>query len=102
MQNIPSQLSRSVVLAGGFIVATWLFFAPIAGFHHIIACGILAPVVLNGEAPAQAGDYVWGEYAVRFFPWRFAVSLVLWLLTLFGLSRLLLRRHAHVDSITGS
>jgi hypothetical protein len=93
MQNIASQIGRGVGLAGGLIVATWLFFAPIAGFHHIIACGILAPVVLNGETPAEAGDYVWGEYEVRFFPGRFAVSLALWLLTLFGLFRLLRRRH---------
>ncbi|HWQ93668.1 MAG TPA: hypothetical protein VN673_18545 [Clostridia bacterium] len=76
MQNIL-QLYRGVVLAFGIIVPTWVLFGPIAGFHHMIACGILAPVVLNGETP-QGDRLLWGEFEVRFFPGRFAASLFLW------------------------
>lgn len=50
MQTIL-QLFRGGVLAMGIIVPTWLLFGPVAGFHHVIACGVLAPVVLNGETP---------------------------------------------------
>jgi hypothetical protein len=92
MQNVASQVGRGILMAIGVIIPTVFFFAPILGFHHIIVCGILGPVVLNGEAPPEAGDYVWGQYAVRFFPGRFAVSVILWLLVLFGVFRLLRRR----------
>ena len=42
------------------------------------------------------GDHMWGEYAVRFFPTRFAVSVVLWLIAVFivfKVVRFLSRRH---------
>ena len=90
---LPPQphIGRGVALAVGFVVLSWLFFAPIMGFHHIIACGILAPVVLNGETP-QGTDLLWNEYEVRFFPGRFAVSLLVWGLGLWLLFRLVYRK----------
>lgn len=90
-----SQLSlairRGVWFALCFVVLTWLFFAPVAAFHHIVACGVLAPIVLNGESP-QGGHLLWGKYEVRFFPGRFAVSTVLWIASLALASRLVDRR----------
>ncbi|HLH55237.1 MAG TPA: hypothetical protein VKY92_16660 [Verrucomicrobiae bacterium] len=88
MQTITSQMGRGILLAIGVVVPTVIFFAPLLGFHHIIACGILGPVVLNAETPPEPGDYVWREYAVRFFLGRFAVSVGLWFLTLWGVFRL--------------
>lgn len=74
-------IRRGVGFALIFVVLTWLFFAPVAAFHHIVACGVLAPVVLNGETP-QGDRLLWGKYEVRFFPGRFAVSTVLWIASL--------------------
>lgn len=72
-------LVRGLLLAIGLIPTTWLFFGPIAGFHHMIGFGLTFYLMLNGEDP-QPGDYMWGEYGVRFFPIRFAVGFVLWLI----------------------
>jgi len=85
------QLYRGVVLAIGLIVPTWLLFGPVAGFHHMISCGILGPVVLNGETP-QGDHLLWGEFEVRFFPGRFAVSLLLWCGSMLFLYWILRRR----------
>jgi len=93
MRSVTSQIHRGLGFAVGLVVLSWLFFGPIAGFHHIIACGILAPVVLNGETP-QGTHLLWGEYEVRFFAGRFAVSFILWCVALFILFRLVYRgRH---------
>jgi hypothetical protein len=89
MEDARQQISRRVVFAVGLVVLSWLFFAPIASFHHLIACGILAPIVLNGETP-QGGHLLWGEYEVCFFPGRFGTRFILWIsavLLLFRLSR---------------
>jgi uncharacterized BrkB/YihY/UPF0761 family membrane protein len=85
------QIYRGVILAIGIIVPTWLFFGPVAGFHHMLACGILAPVVLNGETP-RGDRLLWGEFEVRFFPGRFAVSLLLWFAAMLLLYWILRRR----------
>ncbi len=91
MPRITPQIGRGIALGLGIGFLSWLFFLPIAGFHHIIACGILAPVVLNGETP-QGSHLLWGEYDVRFFPGRFAVSFILWCFAVFLLFKLLYRR----------
>jgi hypothetical protein len=78
--------------AFGIVLLSWLFFAPIAAWHHIVVCGVLAPVVLNGESP-QAGHLLWGQYQLRFFVGRLAVSVVLWSCAVFFLSWLLRGRH---------
>src|SRR5690242_7955119 len=82
MQRIASQVVRGILMAVGFIAPTVLFFGLPLGFHHIYAIGILGPIVLNAETPPQAGDYVWGDFAVRFFPVRFLVSLAFWYLAI--------------------
>jgi hypothetical protein len=84
-------IRRGVWFALSFVVLTWLLFAPIAAFNQIVACGVLAPIVLNGETP-QGDRLLWGKYEVRFFPGRFAVSTVLWIASLALASRLVDRK----------
>ncbi len=91
MSPLTSQIRRGAAFAVCVVVLTWLFFAPIAGFHHIIACGVLAPVVLNGETP-QGDRLLWGEYEVRFFPGRFAASAAIWMTSVVMAFGLLHRR----------
>jgi len=92
MPHIATQFGRGILMAIGVIIPTIIFFLLPLGFHHIYAIGILGPLVLNGETPPEAGDYIWGAFAVRFFPGRFAVSLALWSLAVFVVFRLLRRR----------
>jgi hypothetical protein len=92
MGKIGLQISRGILLGFVIIIPTIIFFAPLFGFHHIIACGVLAPIVLNGETPGGPGDYIWGTYAVRFFPGRFALSLIFWLAAIWILFRLFRKR----------
>ena len=87
MKNSGSQIVSGILLAIGLVPTTWFFFGPIAGFHHMYGFGITFYLMLNGEDP-QPGDHMWGDYAVRFFPGRFAVGLVLWLVSVFILFRL--------------
>jgi len=77
MQKILTQLWRGTLYAGGISTLTWLFFGPIAGFHHMIRCGLLCPIFLDGESP-EGGHPMWGEFEVRFSLIRFAISIVLW------------------------
>src|SRR5437773_11787585 len=60
------QMVRGVGFASVLILSTWTFFLPIAGFHHMIICGVLGPVCLDGETP-RSGDLLWGEYDVKIF-----------------------------------
>jgi hypothetical protein len=77
MEKRLLEILRGIGYAVVLIVPTWLFFAPLAGFHHMIVCGILCPIGLDGEGPI--GNHpLWGEYKVNFFWGRFCVSLVLW------------------------
>ena len=87
MKNSGSRIVSGILWAIGLIPTTWFFFGPIAGFHHMYGIGITFYLVLNGEDP-QPGDRMWGDYAVRFFPGRFAVGLVLWAISVFILFRL--------------
>lgn len=82
MQKILAQLCRGTLYAGAIIFLTWLFFGPVAGFHHMIRCGILCPVFLDGESP-QGGHPMWGEFEVHFSVVRFAFSVVLWAMCVF-------------------
>ena len=91
MPSLAPQVGRGVALAVGIILLTWIFFAPVAAWHHIVACGVLAPVVLNAESP-QAGYLLWDEYEVRFFPGRFALSVILWSFAVYLLFWLLHRK----------
>jgi hypothetical protein len=91
VSSVSLQVGRGLVLAIGAVILTWIFFAPVVFGHHIVACGVLAPIVLNGETP-KGGQLLWGEYEVRFFPGRFAVSIALWGCTVFLLFWFLRRR----------
>ena len=82
MKKLLLQTLTGTILAMGLIPITWLFFGPIAGFHHMIGCGITFYLTLDGESP-QPGSYMWGEYQVRFFWGRFAVALLLWSISVF-------------------
>ncbi len=81
MRLSAKSIIRGVLLTIGVLGPTWLFFFAVLGFHHVYIIGILGSVVLNGETPPRPGDYVWGDFGVRFFPRRFALSFVLWALT---------------------
>jgi hypothetical protein len=59
------------------LIVTWLFFGPVTGFHHVIGCGLLGPMFLDGDTP-KSGHLMWGGYEVHFFVVRFAISFVLW------------------------
>lgn len=74
------QSVRGFLLAVGLFFITWLFFGPIAGFHHMFVFGITCYLTLNGEAP-QPGDYMWGEYGVKFHSGSFVIGLILWMLS---------------------
>ncbi len=89
----PSQVLSGVLLAIGLIPATWFFFGPIAGFHHMVGFGVTFYLMLDGDSP-RPGDYMWGDSAVRFFPGRLAVGLALWLAAAFIIFRV-------VRSLTG-
>jgi hypothetical protein len=87
VNNWISQIISGVFLAIGLIFATWLFFGPVAGFHHMIAFGVTGYLTLNGDGPPP-GEHMWGDYAVRFWPGRFAIGFVLWCLSVFAIFRL--------------
>ena len=91
MRSISSVTLRGFAFVVCLVVPTLIFFAPLAGFHHIVACGVLAPIVLNGEGPLGP-DPLWGQYEVRFFLGRFLVSFILWAVSVYFLSRLVNRR----------
>ena len=87
MNNSVSQIASGVLLAIGLISTTWCFFGPVAAFHHMFAFGATVYLTLNGDGPPP-GEYMWGEYAVRFYPGRFVVGLALWLISNFIVFRL--------------
>jgi hypothetical protein len=90
--NIVARRSlRAIGLGLGVVLITWMLFAPIAAFHHIVACGVFAPVVLNAETPDLGGLH-WGEYQVRFFLGRFALSVLVWACAIVVLVRRLYRK----------
>lgn len=86
MSASQRQIIRGILLALGLIPVTWLCFGPIAGFHHMIGFGVTFYLMLNGEDPGPS-DHMWGEYAVLFFPIRFAVGVVIWLVAVFMIIR---------------
>lgn len=77
--SVPAQIGRGIVVALGFVGVTWGFFGPIAGWHHIILCGILAPVVLTAEDAHVPGRPRWGDFDVVIHGNRLLFSVVLWL-----------------------
>ncbi|HZQ47257.1 MAG TPA: hypothetical protein VFC07_09625 [Verrucomicrobiae bacterium] len=80
MKRLASQIIRGLidlVALFALLVISWVFFGPVAGFHHMIRCGILTPVFLDAEE-SFPGHLMWGDYYVFFFPGRIAVSLLLW------------------------
>ena len=95
MKDSHRQIIRGILLALGLIPVTWLCFGPVAAFHHMHGFGVTFYLILNGEDP-RPGDYMWGEYAVKFFPVRFVAGLVLWcilVLLVFRILRFLSKEH---------
>ena len=88
MQKILTQIWHGTLYAGAIIFLTWLFFGPVAGFHHMIRCGVLCPVFLDGETP-EGGLPMWGEFEVRFSLIRFVISAGLWATCVFFVVRFL-------------
>ena len=83
MMHLPPQLMRGFGYAMILLIPTWLFFAPIAAFHHMVRCGLLCPVFLDGESPRSGVPLFLGEYDVHVFPGRLAISFVLWAICVF-------------------
>jgi hypothetical protein len=87
VKNSISQVFSGALIAIGSIPITWLFFGPVAGFHHMYGFGITFYLILDGETPTLH-PYRWGDFGVRFFWGRFAFSLALWLVSVFLLVKL--------------
>lgn len=77
MQNISARLWRGTLYGGVILFLTWLFFGPVAGFHHMIRLGLLGPLFLDGDSP-ESCHLMWGEYQVVFSLTRLLISLLLW------------------------
>lgn len=82
MKKTLLQLWHGIIYALIILAFICLFFAPVTGFHHMIQCGVLTAIFLDGEE--HLGNYpVWGEYEVRISPVRFAASVLLCVFCIF-------------------
>ena len=82
MKKILLQFWHGVVYTFIILAFTCLFFAPVTGFHHMIQCGVLTAIFLNGEE--HWGGYpIWGEYEVQISPVRLGISVLLCVLCVF-------------------
>ena len=88
MQESTRHSLKSTLFILLMIPTTWMFFGPVAAFHHMFGFGITFYLVLNGEDP-RPDDFVIGQYAIHFSLGRFILGVVLWLLLTFGLFRLM-------------
>ncbi|MGC4006483.1 MAG: hypothetical protein QM811_26510 [Pirellulales bacterium] len=84
---IPKNILRGLALVA-CLVSTWLFFGPLAAFHHQYLFGILGYMLWNGEDPDPAALQFVSGYEVVFSPARFAATVCLWLLAQLGVLRL--------------
>jgi len=87
LKSSHRQIMTGIVLASALIPATWICFGPIFAFHGMAIFGITACLVLNSDDP-MPGDHMWGDYGVRFFPGRFAIAVVLWLILIYVIFKL--------------
>lgn len=83
MKDLSAQVLSGVALAIGLIGITWLCFGPVAGFHHMYGFGVTFYLVLDGETPT-IHPHRWGDFGVHFVWARFAVSVTLWLASVFA------------------
>jgi len=81
-----SRIIRTLLMGGGVIGITYIFFAHTFGTDAITVVGIFAPVVLVHEE-------------LKFFPVRFCVSLLVWFICLCVLFRLTRRRPKSLKAI---
>ena len=93
MRQLLMQIVRGIGYTGALIVPAWLFFGPVAAFHHMVRCGILTPIFLDGESPR--GEIVWEVFGEHFTvivrPIQFVVSLVLWAVSFYVWIRIVTR-----------
>jgi hypothetical protein len=61
---------KRVTVAVALMLWTWLWLLPIAGFHHMMRCGLLGWAILDGED---------GPIEVRWSGWTLIISLAIWL-----------------------
>jgi hypothetical protein len=66
-------------LAIGVMLWTSLWLLPIAGFHHMLRCGLLAWAIVDDEGEALE---------VRWSGWLLVVSLAIWVAGLAALAML--------------
>jgi hypothetical protein len=81
MKAKASQMVSGIVLASGLIPLTWVCFGPIFAFGRGVCFGITAFLVLNPDGPPpDVQVYTWDDLKFVFFPWRFVIALVIWLI----------------------
>ncbi len=77
----PSRWFSGCVYSVIFIPTTWFYFGPVFGFHHVIMFGVTGYLFLDDDSPPSYVTHL-GNVGVVFHPSRFAISLVLWMLTI--------------------
>jgi hypothetical protein len=87
MPTAVLQIVRGIGYAASLILPSWLLFGPVAAFHHMVRCGLLCPVFLDGEMPRSGVPRFLGEYDVHVFPGRLGISILLWFACVFLLFR---------------
>ena len=83
-------LEKIVVYGIWFGGITLVFFVPL-GWHHNYRVGavpFLSFLYLDGEGMSPGG-FSWQGYQVHFSPLRFAITLALWIASLFTVYRIL-------------
>ena len=80
ISQIGGEAARGLGIGFGLAVATWVFFGPVEGGPHAGKFGITGYLFFWGDAPA--GDK-W-----RFFPLRFLLALLLWVVAVVAVVRL--------------
>jgi hypothetical protein len=84
-----AKLLRIAGTGAALTVWTWLWFLPVAGFHHMYRCGLLGWAVLDEEN---------GPLEIRWSLTLLLASAVLWLLPVAFLSWLVLKPRQPISS----
>src|ERR1041385_595349 len=73
-------LSRSPWLSATLLlIVTLLLFAPVSGFHHMFAFGILGYATVDCDSPPEDLPIPWGQCGIRGDAIPLALTIVAWL-----------------------
>ena len=59
------------------LAISWMLFGPIRAFHHDVGFGLFGYMFCGGE-DGEPGDFALLGIRFSFFPFRFAITLALW------------------------